>query len=799
MFKNYLLVAMRNLSRNKGYAFINITGLVVGLTCTMLILLYIKDEVSFDRFQTNGNNIYRIVSKSKRGGKLGYSESTGYFQGPKFTQNVPGIKHFVRVQSNSEDIKTGNDIHSQDLLYVDSSFFQVFSFPLISGNRINCLKDPNSVVISEAVAKRQFGTKDAVGKTIQLKRDGAFKPFTVSAVAENCPQNSSIQFEVLLPIVESDADKANSENWFNFFLNTFVLLDDKANAETVSQQMQAFYLRDAKSVFDMLIQKYGGGPDASMGEYFLQPYLDIHMSTDLPAQNGMVHASNPMFSYILSGIALFILLIACINFVNLSVARSVKRAKEIGIRKVVGGDRKQLVFQFLGESYILSLVAFLLSVGVVILLLPFFNHLADKALAFSYLLDTKLIVSFIALFLITGFLAGFYPAMVLSGYNPVETLYSRFNIAGKNYLQKSLVVLQFSLASFLIIAAFAVYFQFDFLTKKDLGYDDKDVVVVAKNSFSYQGAAAFREELKRNPSIVEVAFKNNGDWQTAARNAVDTTIQFAYETVDENYIPMMKIPLITGRNFSREFPSDSNSSVIVNESFVKAAGWQNPIGETVNFWYNNNERYKVIGVVKDYHFKSLNEKIMPQLFTMKRDNSYGQFFIKIKPGSASASLAAIQKTFRQFFPLDPYTYDFKDLKNYREYESVSKWKQIILFGAVLTILISCFGLFGLSVLSAEKRMKEIGIRKVLGASVNTIVRSLSMDFVKLVLISLIIAIPVSYWAADKWLQNFPYRISLGWWLFAAAAVLVVLIALVTISFQSVKAAVSNPVKSLKSE
>lgn len=799
MLKSYFITAWRNLSRHKIYSIINIAGLSIGLACAMLILLYVKDEVSFDKFHKNVNSIYRIVTQSKYGGVYHKDSNTGFLQGPRFTKNVPGIETFIRIQSGAADIKNGTEVQSQDLLYVDQGFFSVFSFPLIAGNAATCLTEPHSVVLSEEAATKQFGKIEVVGKTMMLKEDSIFVPYKVTAVAKKCPQNSSIQFDVLLPFRESETEAKNNENWFNFFLNTFVVLNPNANLQTVENQMQAFFVRDASKAYKEMVEKYLNGFDEGMGTYFLQPFTDMHMNTELPAQNGLQNASNPMYSYILSGIALFILLIACINFINLTIARSLKRAKEIGIRKVLGSDREQLIFQFLGESFLLCFIAFTLALILVQSILPVFNNLANKALSFSYLFDIKLIFGYILLFLLTGLLAGFYPALVLSGYKPVETLYSRFNLTGKNYLQKALVVLQFALASFMIIATFTFYSQFNFLTKTDLGYDDRNIVEVSKQGLKHSEAEIFKAELLKNRNIIDVAPKNSGFWGTAAKISNDSVMQFAYETVDESYLPTLKIPLVQGRNFSSSNPSDAANSVIVNEAFVKKAGWKNPIGETVNFYYNENEIYMVVGVVKDYHYQSLNQKIGPQLFTMKNDNLYGKFNIKIKPGTETESLKYIQKTFKQFFPLSPYSYIFKDDQRIKDYESEAKWKQIIFFGAILTIFISCIGLFGLSVLAAEKRTKEIGIRKVLGASVNSVVTTLSKDFLKLVSIALIVAIPLAWLATDKWLQNYPYRITLNWWLFALASMLVILVALVTVSFQAIRAAIANPVKSLRTE
>ncbi|WP_089914130.1 ABC transporter permease [Chitinophaga rupis] len=801
MFKNYFKIALRNLARNKVYAFINIAGLAIGLACAMLILLYVKDEVSFDRFHHNGPNLYRIALKSVHHGSEYQDGNTGLLQGPRFTQNVTGIKSFVRIQSGSRDFKKGTEVESRDLLYVDSNFLSVFTFRLTDGDAKNCLRQPHSVVLTRDEAKKQFGTTAAVGKFLLLREDSLFVPYKVTAVTDNCPQNSSIQYKILLPFKENEADAKNNDNWFSFFLNTFVLLDDHANPQTVSAQMQRFYEKDAAEVFKAINIKYGTSEseDAQMGTYFLQPFREMHMSTTLPAQNGLQNASNPMYAYILSGIALFVLLIACINFVNLTVARSVRRAKEIGIRKVVGSERRQLVIQFLGESFLLCAIAFILAILLAQIILPFFNELSNKKLAIVYLLDAKLIAGYIALFLLTGLLAGFYPALVLSGYKPVETLYSRFNLKGKSYLQKSLVVLQFTLASFLIIATFTIYSQFNYLTKTDLGYDDSNIVMVNKDNLAHQRAAIFKAELLKYPDIEYVAPKNSGSWMTGAKLDNDSSISFAWETVDESYLQTLKIPLLQGRNFSADFPSDSVNSVLVNETFVKKAGWKNPVGRSVIFNYQNNKVYQVIGVVKDHHFAALNQKIAPQLFTMKNSNPYGTFYIKIRPNTAARSLEYIQKIFKQFFPLSPYSYVFKNEQNLRSYESEARWKQIILFGAVLTIFISCIGLFGLSVLSAQKRTKEIGIRKVLGASVQSIAAALSKDFIKLVMIALIIAMPLAWLAAGKWLESYPYRITLSWPIFVSAAVLVVMIALCTVSFQAIKAAFANPVKSLRTE
>jgi len=536
MFRNYFTTAFRNLRRNKVYSFINIAGLSLGLACAMLIMLYVKDEVSYDRFHKGIEQVYRVANKNIKpdGSTQNINGFSGYFQGPKFAAGIPEIKHFVRYQQNNLDIKTGTEVKSQEIFYTDSSFFAAFTFPLLRGNPETALKGPNSVVISEDMAKREFGTKEALGKTLLFRGGGKFEPHIVTGVAKKCPQNSSIKFDVLMPIKISKEDEANNENWFNFMMNTFVVLTPGADIKAVEAKMKNIYETDAAATIKMVAEKYDFKDKTA---YFLQPFLDMHLNKQLSASNGLVDSSNPTYSYILSGIAIFILLIACINFINLTVARSVKRAKEIGIRKVVGGERKQLIMQFLGESFLLCMIAFILAIGIVQLILPVFNTLSNKTLSLSYLLDVKLISGYTALFIITGLLAGFYPALVLSKYNPVQTLYSRFILAGKNYLQKSLVVLQFALASFLIIATITIFFQFNYLTTQKLGYDDTNLITVDKWDMRRSEAQLFKDELLKSPDIIGAAPKNGGSWGTGAKVNGDKQINFAYETVDENFLP----------------------------------------------------------------------------------------------------------------------------------------------------------------------------------------------------------------------------------------------------------------------
>lgn len=799
MFKNYFKTALRNLLRSKIYSFINIAGLSLGLACAMLIMLYVNDEVSYDRFHKNVSQIYRIDKEQKKeDGSDHFGSWTGYFPGPCFAARIPEIQSFVRFEPGFADIKIGSDIQSQSISIVDANFFSVFNFPLLNGNPKTVLSQPNSIVITENMAKKYFGNTNAVGKTISIKNNGTFEPYIVTAVAKNYPQNSSIKFDIVLPIKVSAADESNNDNWFNSFLTTFVVLAPNANVQAVKSKMDKVFLADASESINAIKTKYGI-KDIGIS-YALEPLTAIHLGNMVPDEDEILaDKSNPTFSYILSAIAFFILLIACINFVNLTVARSVKRAKEIGIRKVIGGTRKQLMIQFLSESFILCLIAFSFAIVIVVAVLPVFNQLSNKALSISYLFSAKLILGYLMLFIATSLLAGFYPAAVLSNYNPVKTLYSRFNLAGKNYLQKSLVIFQFTLASFLIIGTLAIFLQFNYLTIQSLGYDDSNLITVQKPGLTRNEAALFKQQLMKNANIIGVAAKNR-DFNNNTVKTVngDKSINVVVETLDVDYLRLLKVPIIAGRNFSPDYPSDSTHTVLVNEAFVKEAGWKQPLNQQViNFI--DGRTYTVAGVVKDYHFKPLTEKITPQFFTINSNNDFGTAYVKIKAGTETSSLQYIANTFKNLFPLNPFVYNFKQEQNEQSYAAEAKWKQIILFSALLTIFISCIGLFGLSVLSAEKRIKEIGIRKVLGASVNSIVTILSTDFLKLIFISLIISTPLAWITTDKWLQNYPYRITISWWLFASAGLLVILIALFTISFQSIKAAIANPVKSLRTE
>lgn len=798
MIKNYFIVAWRNLWRNKTFSFIKIAGLSIGLTVCMLILLYTKDEVSFDQFHENKTQLYRLTQTWKMGKeptqKLGI---TNAIMGETFAQEIPEVQQFVRIAGRTVTIKKENDVLTEDTKLVEENFFSVFTFPFVEGNRSTALKDLHSIVLSEKMAKKYFGITDVIGKVLQIKMNDEFDNFTITAVVKDAPENSSITVDMLMPFKYYQKNDRNV-GWLGGSLNTFFLISPQANIASVENKMQTVFDKNTKDEIAKSSKEQGIIMKITMG---LQPFTSIHLATDIGFDNGMSSLSKPIYSYILSCIAVFILIIACINFINLAVAQSLKRSKEIGIRKVVGSSRGQLIKQFLAESFVTSLIAFAIAIVLTIVLLPFFNELANKKLSLSYLSDGYLYAGYFILLMITSFIAGFYPSLVLSAFQPVKVLYSKTKLLGKNYLTRGLIVLQFSLAIFLIIGTIAINLQLKYIFNKDLGYDSTNLVSInlPYSKLSDKLPNLFKHELASQPSIVSVAARNGGRNITGVK-ADGKQIVTEYNKIDDKFLPTFKIPIVAGRNFAPDHPSDSSHSVIVNESFISEAGWklQDAIGKNVKMmdgdWAGN-----IIGVIRNYHFSSLKEKIGPAMFTMDSNFFYGQVWVKIKPGNIPQTLALLQTTFKKLVPYYPYDAQFISDITEKNYESEAKWKKIISISSGLFIFISCIGLLGLVIISIEQRRKEIGVRKVLGAAISKIVFLISKEFIILISIAFVIAAPLGYYAINKWLQEFAYRIDIGWWMFLLAGILVIAIALLTMSFQAIRAAIANPVKSLRTE
>ncbi|TMI82672.1 MAG: FtsX-like permease family protein [Bacteroidetes bacterium] len=799
MIRNYFKIAFRNLWRNKMFSVIKILGLGIGLTVCMLIFLYTKDEISYDRFHKNKAQLFRIIQTLQMGNNA--PETIGITNGvigEAFSKEIPEIQQFIRINGEPVTVKKNNNVFTENPLLVDDNFFTVFTFPLIEGSARSALTTPHSVVLSRNMARKYFGTEDVIGETMQIKKNDEFENYTVTALAENAPQNSTIKADMFLPI-KYGLENRGSE-WFGGSLNTFLLLSPQANLKTVESKMQAVFDKNTREMIAAEEKKQGITFKATLG---LQPLTDIHLSKKAGPDNGMADGSKSAYSYILTCIAIFILVIACINFINLAVAQSLKRSKEIGIRKVVGSTRRQLIKQFLTESFFVSLISFLVAIVLTITILPFFNDLANKKLSLSYLSDGYLYAGYFLLLLVTSFISGFYPSLVLSAFEPVKVLYSRQKLMGKNYLTKGLIVLQFVLAIFLIIGTIIINSQLRYLLHKNLGYDSSNLVRIDLpfGRATDKLPTLFKNELGNQRNIISVAARNGGRSIFGAK-ANGKNIVMEYNRIDDQYLPTFKIPIIAGRNFSPDYPSDTMHSVIVNESFVKEAGWKlsNAVGQVINFMDEKSRQATIIGVIKDYHFTSLKEKITPELFSMDSTTTfYGQVWVKIGQADIPQTLSLLESTYKKLVPLFPYSYQFMDDVNAKNYETEAKWKQIISIASGLFVLISCMGLLGLVIISIEQRTKEIGIRKVLGAAVSKIVVLISKEFIILISIAFVIAVPVAYYYAHKWLQDFAYRITIDWWMFALAGVLVIVIALLTMSFKAIKAAVANPVKSLRTE
>jgi len=794
MLKNYILVAWRNLTRNKVWAFTNVTGLSIGFAAVMLILLYISDEISFDRFQANGPHLYRLVHDSRdEMGKEGGGGTTGGPMATAFLQSIPEISAACRTKgTDMQLVRKGSEILPDYATYADTSFFTMFSFPLIAGNPRLALSRENDVVLTENYARKYFNSTDVVGRTLEINDNGKFETFTVSALAANTPLNSSIRFDMLLPMGRI-LHAQRTQGWMTFFLNTFFLLKPGADPAAVAKKMNTIFAEHVPGQFQEYAQKHPG----VYFRYNLQPFEKMHLDQRYNATQGLHQWSNAGYSYILGGIALFILLIACINFVNLTLARSLRRGKEIGIRKVSGGTRRQLIAQFLGESLFLNGLSFGIALLLVRLCLPLFSQLAAKDLSVSYLFTGRTLSLFIILLLINTFLSGFYPALVLSGFNPVKTLYGKFRLTGKNRLGKSLIVLQFTIAIFLIVATGVMQQQFRFMLGKDPGFRSAGVLNLSLPDGDEGRIHAFQAELAKYPvirqsAVQSIGFNNyNSDDMEVGRRDIPGV---SFYKMDAQSLSLLQIPLVAGRGFSG-MPADS-ANCLINESMASASGLKDPIGRRVKW---DNQEFTIIGIVRDFHMESMHRKIGPCMINQNPHWAYGNMTILIDNNHKAEAVEAIRAGFKTIYPLSFFDSEFLQDMLAEGYDGDKRWMTIVSIAAALAIALSCLGLFGLATLSIEQRIKEIGIRRVLGADVISITRLLSKDFLRLVIIAFVIAAPVTWYFGNKWLQDFAYRIHLSLFLPLAVGAGTAAIAFLTVGIRAARAATGNPSTSLRSE
>jgi putative ABC transport system permease protein len=811
MIKHYFKVSIRNLAKQKVLTFINIFGLSVGLACFTLFLLYAVNEFSFDCFHKNANNIYRVYrwTEAMQGEDAKGSSYMPIPLGPALKQDFPGVKNFVRMKDAfSEDfVKAANNVSRIKVSFADPEFFSVFSFKVLYGNAVDPLREINSVVLTKDKAIRLFGEANVVGKTIEIKEAKNFDPFIITAVTENIPANSTIQYDILGNFnyfTSTPGGISGVNNWHRSGFQTYVELRKGSKLQNESEQLRKFrskYYPDEESQFKKAGLWTANGSPVTYG---LQPLRDMH--TNIKIGGGEVDAVNPKNIWILLAIATGILLIAIINFTTLAIGRSASRAKEIGVRKVIGSEKRQLIFQFLAEALLLSILSAVIGLLLGKLLLPYFNNLSGRALQFSLSQYPEMLWMLLALVFLVGLFAGIYPALVLSGFRPIEVLKSRVRVGGSNFFTRSLVTVQFILSIGLIISTIIILQQLKFMQNKNPGFDKENVVMVdAEGVETKKAYPLFRQALLNQTPIAAVASAELGlgDGMGWSRSDFDYrgTHKAVYEYyVDPYYINLMGIKLIAGRNFDPTVSSDTMTSVIINESMMNDFGWtpQSAIGQKLT-GYADDLTPEVIGVVKNFNFLSLSEKIEPQMFQQFHDYAPYKYFVKIKPGNPSVALGAIKKAWASVAPELPLKYDFLDESLNRFYKSEAKWSNVIGWAGGISIFLACLGLFGLTALAAVNKTKEIGIRKVLGASSLRIVGLLSKGFLRLLLLALLIASPLAWYFMNKWLQSFAYRISIGWWVFIIAGSLALLIAFITISFQAIKAAIANPVKSLRTE
>ncbi len=657
--------------------------------------------------------------------------------------------------------------------------------------------------MTETLARKLFSSTDVVGKVLSQEGDPSFKrlgkPLLVTAVVKDPPGNSSLQFDALFTFSFMELSFQN-DNWFGGWLGTFVVLNPGSNLQSVTNRFNAIYNEHATAQLDN--PEYNANNFDPKGQFGLQPMNDIHLNSNL-AINGwnegaVVNVTSPVYSYAFMGIALFILCMAAINFMNLSTARSEKRAKEVGIRKITGGSGRQIILQFLVESAILCLLSFLIALTAMVLLLPLFNDVSGKRIMLDEIFDTRLVSYFLLLFLVIILLTGLYPAIVLSRFEAVKVLYNKQKLSGRNAFGRSLVVLQFALAIFLIAATIVYYSQMDFIRTKDLGYNPSNIITtsVEGDRGDYKPIIDYlKNELTNESSISSVAFGNNeGSEETVINNRKFSAVNKA---ADDNFLPVMEIPLISGRNLSGNY----KSGAIVNEAFVRAARLKHPIGETMfSVWFHDTTFSTIVGVFKDYHFASLREPIKPMVIRMPNGPEQANvLWIKFRKENQPRAIASLEKVYKQIMPTALFEYRFVDEKNAAEYLQEKRWQKLISFASILAFVLCSLGLFGLAHLSTHQRVKEIGVRKVLGASLAQIMLLFTTGFLKLVLTAIVISIPLSWIVINQWLENFAYRVEIGWWMFGLAALIAVLISFLTVSTQAVKAAMANPVNSLRSD
>ena len=818
MYRHYFIVALRSMGRNLAHSLINIFGLSIAIATCLLIMLFVRDEWTFDQFHSMSDRIYRVWAREDHGGNEKFFYTTTPFpMGPALKDNIPEIECQVRISNMATRVKVGDKMFNETLMIAGRDFFKIFSFKLTEGNRTTVLQNPRDIVITREMAKKYFGDDDPLNKTLTLIIHDSPEDFTVRGVSENIPSNSSIRFKLMISDLnypEFYSERTLTSAWFNIIPETYVLLRKDADVNTV------------ESKFPPLFKKVLGAETYKNSKYQagLQPLTDIHLDTNFPA--GIARVNNPKYSYILSGVAGLILLIACINYISLSVGRSLKRAREVGIRKVSGAFKSQLVSQFISEALIITLISLFTGMLLSAIFLPVFNTLSGKQLVIEP--DGFLLLAGAGLSLLIGILAGFYPAFILSSFNPVSVLKgSARGVNNRQNLRRLLVVIQLVISVFLISSTLIMRKQFNYIRNKDLGFVKEQLVTIPLNvpgntnslteyiSKGFQMSVKYRNEFSSVPGVENICAATHdfgkGTWTNAGytdNNGVYRT--FFYNTVDDKYIPVLDIKMVAGRNFSAENPSDYHNAIIINEAFAKEYGWKDPVGKRLpGPEFKNGE---IIGVVKDFNFSPLYTRVQPLVLSMDPqiifdgienidigDDLATRLFLRLHPGNIPETMYKIKTAWDRLTGKQEFVYNFVDQDLDKQYKSDKNLGSIISYSSLLAILIASLGLYGLVSMALQNRIKEIGIRKVFGASRQSLVILLSREYILMVLISLLISVPVTIFVMKNWLHNFEYKIAISWQIFVLAGLIALIIAIMTVNLQTIKAALSRPIETLKHE
>ncbi len=804
MIKNYLKIALRYLLRHKEYTVINILGLAVSITCCILIMLFVRSELSYDTFHSKADRLYRVWQREKYDGKTADNTATPLPLPDALKSTFPEVENTCRVININPIVKVDQNSFTENIDVVDPSFFKMFDFSIVKGDANNPFSLENAVYLTPATAKKYFGSGEAIGRNVEIELGDNKVLFTVRGIVNEAPEASSIRYNALISYSSGKValNPRVLNSWFNIIGETYVLLKPAVSPLALEKNFPL-----------MMKQQLGADYGKEDFTMHLQNIKDIHLNTSLPAGN--LPISDPKYSYILGTIGILILIVACINFITLSIGQSTKRAMEVGVRKALGAERRQLIFQFWGEAFLVVLLSVFIGLTLAGALIKPFNTLVGKQLSIPF--DLFFVLFCLLLVAVIAVISGIYPALILSGFKPVEVLKGKLNIkGGRGWLRQGLVVGQFVTSIVMIIGTVIIGQQMHYLQTKDLGYNKNQVVIVQTNKSRKIGlplAALFRNELSKHPQVLQtsVSVFSFAESPWAQLGYADDKKQyktFQYNAVDANFVPAMGIKLLSGRNFELNNTADIAGTAIVNEAYVKAFNITDPIGKKLAGPFPQ----QIVGVVKDFNFESLHTKIQPLIMTVNPDSvmrhasdvmfnaaPQPRISVLLKAGNLSDNIAILKQAWAAAAPGQDFDYKFLDETIAAQYQQEQRTNLIVQIASGLSIFIACMGLFGLATLSVVKRIKEIGIRKVLGAGVGSIVRLLSVDFVMLVFIAAIIASPIAWWAMNKWLQDFNYRVSINWWVFVLAGFTAMLIALVTVSYHAIKAAMVNPVKSLKTE